>query len=93
MNNEDKKRKELHFLMRMNSLYPAFPLGDIEPSEGPDFIVSCEGTRIGIELTCYVRGQSSNGSNARKNEMLRDQIVKLAQTKFTNQRHRLPRCF
>src|SRR6266436_3159060 len=80
--NEDKKRRELNLLIRVKSLYALFPRGDIESSEEPDFLISAETNKIGIELTHYVRGQSSNGSKLRKNEVLRDQIVKLARSRF-----------
>lgn len=57
-NQEKKDRKEWAVIQMFRSCYPSFPLGEIEKSESPDFLVFSGGKKIGIELTelKYERG-------------------------------------
>lgn len=51
-----KKARERRVVERLRELWLAFPAGDIDDGERPDFIVTApDGTRIGIEVTSYHR--------------------------------------
>ncbi len=50
-NQEKKEKKEWAIINMFRSCYPYFPLGDLEKSESPDFLVHTDDKLIGIELT------------------------------------------
>lgn len=50
-NQEKKEKKEWAIINMFRSSYPYFPIGELEKSESPDFLLRSEGKLIGIELT------------------------------------------
>ena len=89
MTKKEQKAKERSFLDDFKLIYPDFPLGKIDESEGPDFLVLTEAETIGIEVTEYIRGQGGGGSSIRRDDMLRERIVSAVQAEFES-RHQAP---
>ncbi len=82
----DKKTRERFFLDEFAAVYPNFPSGAIKNSERPDSLVS-DGSRVtGIETIDYVRGQDSEGSIYRRNEILWQGIADQARREFESLR-------
>ena len=50
-NQEKKDKKEWAIINMFRSSYPYFPIGELEKSESPDFLLHSGGKLIGIELT------------------------------------------
>lgn len=83
--------KECYFLVKAMQCCDEFPKGDLQKHEHPDFIITQEdGTRVGIELTEYYRGQEkSKGSASRRNESTRQQIADAARRLYESE-HNIP---
>src|SRR4030081_672005 len=66
-----KKREERAKLELLRSVYPDFPSGKIEESEGPDFLVRGAVATVGIELVDYVSSSPERGQEERRDRILR----------------------
>ncbi|MGE0886838.1 MAG: hypothetical protein AB7P14_25235 [Blastocatellales bacterium] len=83
----DQKAREKFFLERAKSIYPDFPVGELLPSESPDFLVKAGWGTLGIEIIDFVRGQNAGGSKLREGEKTCDRIVNRAKMKFEEQKY------
>jgi hypothetical protein len=79
---KDKKDRERFLLEGFAIVCPDFPPGRIENTESPDFLVSDSSQVIGIEIVDYVRGQDSEGSAYRRNEVLLQTIALRARREY-----------
>lgn len=77
-----KKQVERWQLDRFASLFSSFPLGTIEKSEEPDFVVLTPERRVGIELTDLYRETPEGAVPQQAQESLRDRIAKTAGRKY-----------
>ena len=82
MSHEAKKDREKGYLEKVKLLYAKFPRGSVVACEEPDFLVTNEQTRCGVEIVQYVRGQGKDGSPIRWREELHDQIIVAAKSKY-----------
>ncbi len=75
-----KGSRECFFLVKAMRCCDYFPEGEIEKLKQPDFRITLNnGTRIGIEVTEYFRGQGKMGGSAlRRDEKIRQKIADTA---------------
>ena len=78
----NKKEIERLWLDEIAKLDPDFPSGVIIEGKNPDFIIKGTDKATGIELASYYRGQGPAGSNKKRNEVLRQEVIKEAQKEF-----------
>ncbi len=80
MSEATKKARELAYLERFRENFPSFPVGEVVPSEHPDFLVRRPGQWIGIEITEYhVREPDEvRGSSMRAREGTEDKVLRIA---------------
>jgi len=71
----------------LKSHFKAFPEGDIQPFEAPDFIINKGNKLVGIEVIEYIRGQTDSGSPKRHEEILQHQLAESAKSVFES-KHR-----
>ncbi len=74
-----KKNIEKWSLERFKNSIDDFPEGEIEPGEGPDFIVRGTDRTIGIELTDLYRKSSAGRTSEQAIESMRKLLVSCAQ--------------
>jgi len=78
MNNQ-KKAEERLLLEKFKNAYPDFPMGEIEETEEPDFLIG----DVGIEITRFMHDEAAKGgSKARKNERYQREVIEKAKSKF-----------
>ncbi len=76
---EKKKKIENHYLDRLRAAMPDFPIGRIESTEEPDFLVHGEKSIIGLELT-ELHKETPNGLKPQQAlEAMRCRVVAKAQ--------------
>ncbi|MCQ2229530.1 MAG: hypothetical protein MJZ13_07280 [Bacteroidales bacterium] len=82
-NQSKKDRKEWTIMNLFMESFSQFPIGDVEKSERPDFIVTTrQGKRIGIELTELKYERKDTEFNMRAHEDFLSQIMLKAQEIF-----------
>lgn len=64
--------QEFHFLEKFKELYQDFPNGKIDKSEQPDFIISNEKGKIGIELTEVFQDSHLNNGQSKFQQLSSD---------------------
>ncbi|MCQ2192320.1 MAG: hypothetical protein MJZ23_05585 [Paludibacteraceae bacterium] len=83
--NVNQYRKEKHewaTMMLFRSSYSSFPLGEIEKSECPDFLVHTKKGLLGIELTELKYDRQNVSFNPRGHEKWLESIMEAAQAEF-----------
>jgi hypothetical protein len=78
---DDKKAIEANHLVRFALSFSGFPDGDIVSQESPDFIVTTESKRIGIEL-CDVYAEIQDSRPKKEQEVLQEKIVLRSHTEY-----------
>lgn len=82
-NQQKRDRREWTIMSLFASAYSSFPIGQLEKSERPDFIVNaCNGKRIGIELTELKYERNDTEFNMRAHEDFLSEIMIGAQQIF-----------
>jgi hypothetical protein len=79
-NQEKKDKREWAVMQLFRSSYPAFPLGRLEKSECPDFLLYAHNDLIGIELTELKYEREDKDFNLRAHEDFLSDIMVDAQT-------------
>lgn len=80
---DKKKAREKVHLQRFRECWPDFPAGEIRDHEEPDFIVTTEGTTVGIELRSFYYDElKGKGSHSQQQESLRTQTVDSAARRY-----------
>jgi len=74
-----RKENELTSLMRLKRHMPDFPSGEVLASETPDFLVTADQRRIGIEVTRFYL-KSDSKAPIQLFESLQDQVVETAES-------------
>ncbi len=83
-NQHKKDRREWTIMNLFMEHYNQFPIGDVEKSERPDFIVqTLKGKRIGIELTELKYERNDTEFNMRAHEDFLSHIMHIAEEKYT----------
>lgn len=77
-----KKRIESAYLERFKALCATFPLGRIEPTEEPDFLVHGVSLILGIELTELHRQSPDGESPQQAGQAMRQRVVTRARAIF-----------
>lgn len=66
-----KKQNELWILEQFKQLYKEFPMGDIEESESPDFLIHTNGEIVGIEIAeIFQDSHLSKSSKLKQREII-----------------------
>ncbi|MGD2205655.1 MAG: hypothetical protein PVH17_02645 [Anaerolineae bacterium] len=78
-----KKARERLALTEIAKIYPDFPSGTIVACERPDFLILQDRQTVGIEIVNYIRGQSDEGSDIRRNEILWKKVSDETRTRFS----------
>ena len=86
-NQEKKDRREWAVMQLFRSSYPLFPLGKLEKSERPDFLLYFESGIAGIELTELKYERKDTEFNLRAHEDFLSEIMSGAQCIFEAQSH------
>jgi hypothetical protein len=86
-NQEKKDRREWAVMQLFRSSYPLFPLGKVEKSERPDFLLYSDMNIIGIELTELKYERKDKEFNLRAHEDFLSEIMSEAQDIFESQSH------
>ena len=73
-----KKEVEAFYFERFRSLLPAFPSGEIEPFEEPDFLVCRKDSVLGIEITELHRLAPPGASSQQARQAMRQQVIQRA---------------
>lgn len=81
-NQEKKDKREWSIIQRFRASYQTFPLGTLEKSERPDFLLSTKKKLIGIELTELKYEREDKKFNLRAHENFLNQIMEGAQDIF-----------
>lgn len=81
-NQEKKDKREWSIIQRFRSSYQTFPLGSLEKSERPDFLLHTNKKLIGIELTELKYERADKEFNLRAHEDFLSQIMEGAQKIF-----------
>ena len=84
MNTNTKKQKETNHLNRFVDCFKSFPIGEIIPSEKPDFLITTQNGILGIELTQILKPGSPDGSSPQAQESLQRTILFKAKTALRN---------
>ena len=83
---DEKKAREKIILEKFKAIYDDFPIGNLIPSESPDFWIEADGRcKIGIEFTELVRG----GSQVRKQEKFVETLFEKVQKLFESRNPRV----
>lgn len=82
VNQVRKEKREWAVMQLFRSSYSSFPLGEIEKSECPDFLVHAKKGLIGIELTELKYDRTNVSFNPRGHEKWLESIMESAQTEF-----------
>ena len=77
-----KKKIELHRLTCFKELIDDFPVGQVEPSEKPDFIVRAADRMVGFELTDLYRESFPDQMPQQASEAMRHKVVERAKNIF-----------
>lgn len=77
-----KEKREWAIMQLFRSSYSSFPLGEIEKSECPDFLVHTKKGLLGIELTELKYDRENVSFNPRGHEKWLESIMEAAQTEF-----------
>lgn len=86
-----KKDVEVHYFERFKALLPDFPQGVVTSSEEPDFLVTRQGSTVGIELTELHREAPAGTTPQQASEAMRHRVVARAQELYTAAGHPLVR--
>lgn len=81
-NQEKKDKREWAIINMFRSSCSTFPIGEVEKSEAPDFLVQTEKKLIGIELTELKYEREDKGFNLRAHEDFLSQLMQDAQNIF-----------
>jgi hypothetical protein len=82
-----KKRIESAYLESFKALFTNFPLGQIEPTEEPDFLVHEVGSVLGIELTELHRKSPEDELPQQAGQAMRQRVVNRAREIFERSGH------
>ena len=77
-----KDETEKTYLEGFAKTLPKFPVGRLSKSENPDFLISNDGSTLGIELTRIFRKPPQGESPLREQESLREQIAESAKARY-----------
>ncbi len=86
-NQEKKDRREWAVIQLFRSSYSLFPLGKLEKSERPDFLLYSDAGIVGIELTELKYERKDKEFNLRAHEDFLNEIMSEAQAVFEAQSH------
>ena len=86
---EMNKKEERRFVEEVKKLISDFPVGSIEDSDPPDFLIKCDDVITGIELTRYYRKRRNYEINDREIEAIQQKICDEAQ-KIYNSKSQVP---
>lgn len=79
-----KKEVELRRLEQFRSLIPDFPVGTVESTEEPDFLIHGPTSAVGIELTDLYRETKVGQVPEQATEAMRKRVVNRAQEIYTS---------
>lgn len=82
-----KKEIELWRLKRFESFIPDFPIGEVEATEEPDFLVRGDSRVVGIELTDLHRATNPGQMPRQATEAMRKRVITRAQEIYTALNH------
>lgn len=70
-----QKEREQFYLDLLRQLMPSFPTGSIDPCEGPDFILTNQTSKIGIEITRLHKSPDASDNHLQVQENERKLLV------------------
>lgn len=87
LNQKKKDKREWTIINLFASAYQHFPIGDLQKSERPDFVLSTKNRRIGIELTELKYERCDTKFNMRAHEDFLSEIMDNALAIYARQRN------
>jgi len=81
-----KKDRECMQIKRFAELLADFPKGEVIPTENPDFLVECDGSYVGIELTDLYWKSAAGVLPYQAGESIRQRVADMVRRELVNQR-------